>query len=148
LLAGVRPFQATDALELVHAHLARTPAPPHAVRADVPPALSAVVLKLLAKAAEDRYQSAQGLQADLEECLRQWTQTGTITPFPLPAHDYSAALRIPPKLYGREDQIATLLAAFERVRHGSAELLLVAGEAGVGKSALVHELHKPIARRG
>src|SRR5262245_21165140 len=147
LLTGRLPFASDDPLELVHSHIAKLPPPPHAIVPDLPHALSAIVLKLLAKNAEDRYQSAHGIVADLSECLRQWQARGRIEPFLLGRSDRSDKLQIPQKLYGREHEIAALLAAFDRVSAGASELVLVAGYAGVGKSALVHELYKPISAR-
>ncbi|NER32934.1 MAG: AAA family ATPase [Oscillatoria sp. SIO1A7] len=117
---------------------------------EIPSALSDIVMKLMAKNAEERYQSADGLQADLEECRRQLEEKGNIEPFTLARRDISARFQIPQKLYGREKEIATLLGAFERVAEtGKVELMLVAGYSGIGKSSLVQELYKPItARRG
>ncbi|MGK4004512.1 AAA family ATPase [Sorangium sp. So ce1036] len=148
MLAGAPPFSAADPMELVHSHIARAPAPLHELSKGVPEALSDVVLRLLSKTPEERYQSARGLKADLEACLSQWTATGRIDPFPLGRQDRTGALRIPQKLYGREREVAALLSAFERVREGAPELILISGYSGVGKSALVNELHKPIAQRG
>jgi len=148
LLTGRVPFVSQDPMELVHSHLARLPTPPHAQSAAIPEALSDVVMKLLAKAPEDRYQSAGGAKADLELCLKQWQATGTIARFALGLQDRGHALRIPQKLYGRHDEIAALLAAFARIRQQSTELLLIAGPSGIGKSALVREVHKPIAQHG
>lgn len=148
MLAGAPPFRATDPMELIHSHIARAPTPLHELSSGIPAPLSEVVLRLLAKTPEERYQSARGLKADLEECLSQWTATGRIEPFPLGRQDRTGALRIPQKLYGREQEVAALLSAFERVRQGASELVLIAGYSGVGKSALVNELHTPIARRG
>ena len=150
LLTGHRPFAANDALEMVHAHLARAPQPPVERAAGVPQVLSDIVLKLLSKLAEDRYQSAEGLLADLLRCATQWRAEGRITPFEPGTSDFSNQLRLPQRLYGREPQIELLLGAFERVAtQGRPELVLVAGYSGIGKSALVAELHKPIvARRG
>lgn len=147
MLTGVPPFPGDDPLELVHGHIARVPPPPRQL-ADVPEVVSALVMRLLAKAPEERYQSASGLAADLRECLRRQGATGDIPAFPLGRHEGAAALRLPQKLYGRDDELQTLLAAFARVRSGATELLLVAGYSGIGKSALVHELHKTIARDG
>ncbi|MEN9868544.1 MAG: hypothetical protein RL748_4134, partial [Pseudomonadota bacterium] len=145
ILAGVRPFTASDPMELVHCHLAKMPVSVHELRPGVPLVLSQLVAKLMAKTAEARYQSAFGLIADLEQCLQAWRQHGEIANFILGQHDVSERFQIPQKLYGREPQVQQLLAAFERTRHGPAEMLLVAGYAGVGKSALVHEVHKPIS---
>ncbi|MDC0720358.1 AAA family ATPase [Nannocystis bainbridge] len=147
LLTGAPPFHGDDPLELVHSHIARVPASPRQV-AEIPEAVSALVMRLLAKAPEDRYQSANGIAADLRECLRQLDATGTVSPFPLARHEAAGALRLPQRLYGRDEELATLLQAFDRVRDGGTELLLVAGYSGIGKSALVQELHKTIARDG
>ena len=149
MLTGILPFRLSDALELVHAHIAKLPIPAHDVRASIPVGLSAIISKLMAKTAEDRYQSAYGLKADLTTCWEQWQAHGTITPFELGQHDHADVFQIPQKLYGREQEIATLLQAFERVATGGAETLLVAGYSGIGKSSLVAEVHKPIvSRRG
>lgn len=148
LLTGVLPFPATDALELVHSHIARVPPLAHEVRSAVPPHVSAIIARLLAKAAEDRYQTAHGVKADLERCLRQLCATGHIESFALAREDLSDVLRLPQKLYGREQESARLLAAFERIREGAVEVVLVRGYSGIGKSALVNELHRQIARAG
>jgi predicted ATPase/GAF domain-containing protein len=145
MLVGALPFESDDALALIHSHLARTPTPPHERAAGVPIMLSRVVMKLLAKEAEERYQSATGLQADLEECALQLASRGTIGTFPLGVRDRSGVLRLSQKLYGREEAIATLLGVFERVRLGAPELLLVTGAAGVGKTAVVSEIHRALA---
>src|ERR1700677_4387860 len=144
MLAGALPFVADDPLEWVHCHIARQPVPPGDC-AEVPDALSAIIMKLLAKNAEERYQTASGLEADLRRCLAGWQSHGCIDPFPLGAHDASDRLLIPEKLYGRERQIDALLAAFDRVVvQGRPELVLVSGYAGVGKSSVVNELHKAL----
>ncbi|PCC74016.1 Predicted ATPase [Nannocystis exedens] len=147
LLTGAPPFPGDDPLELVHSHIARLPAPPRQL-VDVPEVVSALVMRLLTKAPEERYQSASGLSADLHECLRRLDADGGIADFPLARHEATAALRLPQRLYGRDDELRALLEAFARVRGGGTELLLVAGYSGIGKSALVHELHKTIARDG
>ncbi|HZI11898.1 MAG TPA: AAA family ATPase, partial [Myxococcus sp.] len=147
MLTGQLPFSGRDALAMVHAHIATVPHPPHHLRPEIPPAVSSVVLKLLAKNAEDRYQSAFGLMVDLESCLEQLAATGTVTDFPPGRRDVSARFQIPQKLYGREREQAALLAAFERASRGSTELLLVTGYSGIGKSSLVNEIHKPLARQ-
>ncbi|BDG05594.1 sigma 54-interacting transcriptional regulator [Anaeromyxobacter oryzae] len=142
LLTGALPFAATEPMEWVHCHVARQPVPPAERVAGVPVVLSAIVMKLLAKAGEERYQTAAGLEADLRRCLAGWERRGRIEPFPLGAHDAPDRLRIPEKLYGREAEIETLLAAFERVvNHGAPELVLVRGYSGIGKSSVVRELH-------
>ena len=147
MLTGRVPFASDDPLELVHCHIARKPDPPSAVDPVEPQSVSDLVMKLLAKRAEDRYQSAAGVRADLETALQFWKTTGVHSHFELGRADGSGQLEIPEKLYGRDRQVAVLAAAFDRVCSGPAELLLVAGYSGVGKSALVHELHKPAARQ-
>jgi serine/threonine protein kinase len=150
LLTGQLPFTTTDILELVHCHLAKQPIPPHQVKADIPPVVSGIIMKLMAKNAEQRYQSAWGLKADLEECLRQLETTGEIATFGLGSQDISDKFQIPQKLYGREAEVETLLTAFERIATGEAkgaELMLVAGYSGIGKSALIQEIYKPITEK-
>ncbi|WP_437803833.1 sensor histidine kinase [Sorangium sp. So ce693] len=147
MLTGRLPFEARDPLEWVHCHIARVPPPPSALVPELPEVVSALVLKLLAKMAEDRYQTARGLKHDLERCLSEWRATGRIEPFPLAERDVSDRFEIPQKLYGREEEVVALLRAFERVMGtGVPELVLVSGYSGIGKSALVRELYKPIVR--
>jgi predicted ATPase/serine phosphatase RsbU (regulator of sigma subunit) len=148
LLTGRLPFEASDPLELVHSHIARAPRPLQDVAGDVPPQLSAIILKLMAKAAEDRYQSASGLKADLEECAKRLQSTGDIGMFPLGRTDASGELSIPQKLYGRDAEVGRLLAAFESARRGGAGMLLITGHPGIGKSALVNEIQKQVVRGG
>src|SRR4030088_2330528 len=145
LLTGVLPFPAAAPIELIHCHLAREPVPLVEFAGAVPAPLSMIVMKLLAKTAEERYQTAAGVEADLRKCLTAWESIGRIEPFPLGLRDASERLMIPEKLYGREGEIATLLAAFDRVvMHGGSELVLVSGYSGIGKSSVVNELHKVI----
>lgn len=134
-------------MELVRCHLVKVPAPPHAVSPGVPSVVSEIILKLLEKPAEDRYQRAEALQADLEECLQQYEAHGRIDPFPLGRSDDRGALRIPEKLYGREAETDALVGTCERAAAGGVELFVVSGHAGVGKSALVHEVHKVLTHR-
>ncbi|HEY9834742.1 MAG TPA: AAA family ATPase, partial [Stenomitos sp.] len=147
LLTGQLPFPIQDALELVHCHIAKQPTLPHEHKANIPPFVSEIVLKLMSKNAEDRYQSAYGLKADLEKCLRQWQAKRHIDLFPLGQQDVSDKFQISQRLYGREQEIDTLLAAFERVSQGTSEMMLVSGYSGIGKSALVQEVYKPITRQ-
>lgn len=147
LLTGTLPFSTTDALALVHAHIAQQPIPPHTLVPDIPLPLSAIVMKLMAKNAEDRYQSAYGLKADLVECFRQWQETKTIDSFQIGQQDVIDRFHIPQKLYGREREVNTLLTAFARVSQGARELLLVSGHAGIGKSALVQEVYRSMAQQ-
>src|SRR5262249_1212209 len=143
LLTGTLPFTAAEPLEWVHCHIARQPVPPAERCPEVPGVVSALIMKLLAKTAEERYQTAAGVEHDLRRCLAQWEAEGRIGDFPLGAHDTPDRLLIPEKLYGRARAIAILLAAFERVVQGGApELVLVSGYAGIGKSSVVNELHK------
>jgi hypothetical protein len=142
MLTGVLPFAAADPLEWVHGHIARQPVAP-ADRRALPEQLSAIIMKLLAKNAEERYQTAAGLEADLRHCLSEWQSHGRIDPFPLATDDSSDRLLIPERLYGRGREVDALLAAFDRVvAQGSAELVLVSGYSGVGESSVVNELHK------
>jgi PAS domain S-box-containing protein len=142
MLTGVLPFAAADPLEWIHCHIARQPVAPAARRA-VPEPLSAITMRLLAKNAEERYQTAAGLEADLRRCLSQWRSHGRIDPFLLGADDASGRLLIPETLYGREREVEALLAAFDGVvARGTAQLVLVSGYSGVGKSSVVNELHK------
>ena len=188
LLTGQLPFSSEDPMELVHCHIAKLPPSVHNVNPDIPLVLSEIVKKLMAKNAEDRYQSALGLKHDLLSCLYQLKETGKIEGFELGSRDISDRFIIPEKLYGRETEIATLLAAFERVAasgsqaqpgneateaeplreseaeplgmrsqvepgnegdegEGKAEMMLVAGFSGIGKTAVVNEIHKPIIRQ-
>src|SRR5215813_4375381 len=145
MLTGELPFTASDPMELVHCHIARRPVPPAEHTPGLPVALSAIVMKLLAKTPEDRYQTAAGVAADLRQCLRAWERTGRLVPFPLGASDTPDVLRIPEKLYGREPEVGALRAAFERVAtHGTPELVLVSGYSGIGKSSVVNALHEAI----
>jgi predicted ATPase/signal transduction histidine kinase len=142
MLTGHLPFAADDAMEWIHCHIARQPTSP-GDRAAVPEPLSSLVMKLLTKSAEERYQTASGVEADLRRCRLEWEFHGRIDPFPLGERDVSDRLLIPEKLYGREREIETLLACFDRVvAHGTPELVLVSGFSGIGKSSVVHELHK------
>ncbi len=147
LLTGHPPFIGEDPIELVHAHIARQPHPVHELNGAIPLPVSEIVQQLLAKNAEDRYQSAFGLKVDLEVCQRQWQETESIAPFPLRQQDVATRFQLPQKLYGREVETHTLLDAFHRMadpHQGNVELILVTGSGGIGKSSLVREIHKPI----
>ncbi|MGB0562601.1 MAG: ATP-binding protein, partial [Spirulinaceae cyanobacterium] len=147
MLTGTLPFGNQDTLELIHAHLAKTPPAPHTINAAIPEPLSRIVLKLLEKNAENRYQTAFFLKQDLETCWRQWQAQGTINEFAIAAQNVSEQFQIPQKLYGREAEVQELLAAFEFAARGNAEFILISGYSGIGKSSLVHEVHKPIVRQ-
>jgi predicted ATPase len=146
LLTDRLPFETKDPLELVHCHIAKVPTFPHTPH-PTPHTLVGIVMKLMAKNAEDRYQSALGLKHDLEQCLQQLKNTGKIELFELATRDICDRFIIPEKLYGREEEVQTLLDAFERVSEGASELMLVAGFSGIGKTAVVNEVHKPIVRQ-
>ncbi len=164
LLTGQLPFETTDRLELVHCHIAKQPVPPQELNATIPKPVSDIVMKLMAKNAEDRYQSAWGIRVDLESLAEQLKETKQIATIPLALHDVPDRFHIPQKLYGRDKEVALLLAAFERASLADdriagnqnnseirfkVEMMLVSGYAGIGKSALVQELYKPIAgKRG
>jgi PAS domain S-box-containing protein len=149
MLTGALPFAATDPMEWVHCHIARLPVAPSRRRHEIPEQLSTIILKLLAKAPEGRYQTAAGLETDLQRCLSTWEQHGRIDSFPPGAHDVPKRVTIPEKLYGREKEVAMLLAAFDRVvGQKGTELVLVSGYSGVGKSSVVSELHKALVPRG
>jgi PAS domain S-box-containing protein len=145
MLTGSLPFTASDPMEWVHCHIARQPATPSERVRHVPEALSAIAMKLLSKTADERYQTAGGVERDLARCLSQWDSGGSIDVFTCGAHDIPDRLMIPEKLYGRDNEVDILLRAFDRiVAGGKPELVLVSGYSGIGKSAVVHELHKPL----
>ena len=143
MLTGSLPFTASDPMEWIHCHIARRPPRLEERASGIPKPVELIVLKLLAKAAEDRYQTAAGVEADLRACVASWMMDRWIAPFPLGIHDASDRLLIPEKLYGREAQIEKLVDAFQRiVEGGTTELILITGFAGIGKSSVVNELHK------
>lgn len=148
MLTGVLPFQNVEPLELLHSHIARTPPRPSSMRPELPEVLSQIVLKLLAKMAEERYQSAAGLRVDLEHCLQKWHESQQIPSFPLAEHDRVTELRLPQRLFGRHAERTQLLTALSRVRGGALELMLLTGPLGIGKTALASELYQPAAQRG
>lgn len=141
LLTGKQPFMGLDEMELLHAHLAHLPQPPDEVSPQLPSVLSDIVLTLMAKDADHRYQSAYGLKADLIRCLEEWEESGGkhIADFPLKQNDLSEHLQLPQKLYGREAQLDALCEALSRAEEGAVEFFLIAGPGGIGKSALVQE---------
>ncbi|MEG4030223.1 MULTISPECIES: AAA family ATPase [unclassified Microcoleus] len=147
MLAGQLPFNSNDPMELVHCHIAKQPPLLNQLNPEIPKAVVDIVMKLLAKTAEDRYQSARGLLGDLEECLKQLEASGQIKDFTVGKLDRFGQFLIPQKLYGRETEVATLMAAFERVAVGSTEMMLVSGYSGIGKTCVVQEVHKPIVRQ-
>ncbi|MDZ8262653.1 AAA family ATPase [Nostoc sp. ChiQUE01b] len=147
LLTGQLPFICDDPMELVHCHLAKTPIQIHQINPHIPLIISEIVSKLITKNAENRYQSALGIKHDLEICLSQLKTTENIECFILGERDISDRFIIPEKLYGRDMEVQTLLQAFEKVSLGATEMMLVAGFSGIGKTAVVNEVHKPIVRQ-
>ncbi|HZA36381.1 MAG TPA: AAA family ATPase, partial [Vicinamibacterales bacterium] len=149
VLTGGLPFTASEPMEWIHCHVARQPVPPSDRVNGVPAAVSAIIMKLLAKNTEDRYQTAAGLEADLQSCLDEYDATGAISAFTLGASDVADRLTIPERLYGREEQVATLTAALNRVVHDAQpETVFVSGYSGIGKSSIVHELQKSVVHVG
>jgi PAS domain S-box-containing protein len=143
MLTGSLPFTASDPMEWVHCHIARKPVAPAERLKSVPLPVSAIIMKMLAKTAEERYLTAAGVESDLRRCLADWETRARIDEFPLGEHDTPDRLLIPEKLYGRSSEIETLLASFERVAaSGRPELVLVSGYSGIGKSSVVNELHR------
>ncbi|MDZ8051632.1 MAG: AAA family ATPase [Aulosira sp. ZfuVER01] len=147
LLTGQLPFCSTEPMELVYSHIAKEPPKASLINSNIPTIVSDIISKLMAKNAEDRYQSAHGLRYDLEICRNQWQEKGNITSFELASRDISNHFAIPEKLYGRQREIEILLTTFDRVTSGNTEMILVAGYSGIGKTAVVNEVHKPIARQ-
>ncbi len=149
ILTGQLPFTTKDTMELVHCHIAKNPISVNKINPNIPPIISNIVMKLLAKNAEDRYQSAFGIKADLEKVQKNLTGLRDLSglQFKLAQNDFSGHFRIPQKLYGRENEIQTLLQAFSRVSLGTAEMILIAGYSGVGKTAIVNEVHKPMTEK-
>ncbi len=150
LLTKQLPFTSEDPMELVHCHIARQPQPLIELNPQIPETLNSIVLKLIAKMPEARYQTAAGLRHDLEKCQYEWEHTKKVTVFDLGKKDSSKYLIIPEKLYGREQEVEVLLTAFYRVssqEKSQSELMLVAGFSGIGKSVLVNEIHKPILEK-
>ncbi|MGI9542872.1 MAG: sigma 54-interacting transcriptional regulator, partial [Cyclobacteriaceae bacterium] len=147
MLTNHLPFKVQDPMESVHYHIAKIPIPPADLNQDIPVAISNIVMKLLAKTAEERYRSALGIQRDLEVCRNQWEASEHIEDFTPGLQDIKDRFQIPQKLYGRESEIDLLLAGFDRISHGSKEMFLVSGYSGIGKSALIHEVQKSIVER-
>src|SRR6185503_15532820 len=149
LFTGRRPFNGDDALSIVHAHLAEQPGRLEDIAPEVPRVVADIVMKLIAKAPEQRYQSAGGLLADLERCRRELDELGRVAPFAIGRHAGALRLEFSDRLYGRDAEVRILLEAFGRAARGAVETVLVSGYSGIGKSSLVREIHGPVtARRG
>ncbi len=147
MLTGKPVFSADNIVELVYAHIAKSPTPPSRRNPGLPLVLDDIILKLLNKNAEERYQGAKGLLHDLEECQKQLAAKGQIKPFAIAQQDVTEKLSFPQKLYGRDREVQLLLDTFDQVSRGTFAMLLVGGYSGIGKTALVHEVHKPIVAR-
>jgi predicted ATPase/signal transduction histidine kinase len=147
ILTGDVPFQATDAMELIYCHIAKKPVSPTILNPKIPQVLSDIVMKLLEKTAEERYQTEQGLKTDLESCLSQFQETGKIESFSLGIGDKSSQLLIPQKLYGREQEVSVLIESFEQICTGKNQMILISGYSGIGKTRLIQEIHKPLVNR-
>lgn len=149
MASGKPPFISDDPMEIIFSHIARNPLPLSDINREIPPVLSAIIQKCLAKTAEERYQNAYGLAADLKTCLQLYRNSTTVPDFPIAQKDISDRFNIPQKLYGREKELELLLSSFDRVGTGTKELCIVSGSPGIGKSALIEELQKPIVgKRG
>ncbi len=148
MLTGQRPFEERDALSLVYAHLAKAPPALSSLRPDLPKGVASIVEHCLEKPPEKRYQTAKGLAADLDECLRRLEKNGQIEPFLLAQKDFSPKLAIPETLISREAESQAITAAFERAAKGAVEVLLLRGPSGVGKTALVRSMYRDIAKAG
>jgi predicted ATPase/signal transduction histidine kinase len=147
LLTGQLPFLSNDPLELIHCHIAQLPVPPHQINSNIPESVSKIVLKLLSKQAEDRYQSPFGIKSDLEICLDILTTGDERKPFIAGELDHASHFIIPQKLYGRSQEVNTIVSIFKRSRNGASEFLLISGYAGIGKTSIVNEFHKTILNK-
>ncbi|MCP4137094.1 MAG: AAA family ATPase [bacterium] len=149
VLTGSLPFESSDPLEIIHSHIARKPVFPTVLNQEIPDIISYIIMRLIAKTAEERYQNSFGLMADLKNCLQKLKKNSKIVSFELGAKDISVKFNIPQKLFGRENETKLLMSAFERTSKGNREIMFVSGFPGIGKSALINEIHKPIvAKRG
>ncbi len=145
MLCRRKPFDADDSLDLVYAHIARMPEPPAARDPKIPESVSNIIMKLLTKNAEDRYQSSQGIQRDLERCLNQFKVRGRVEPFELAQFDISEKFQIPPGIYGREREILDIQDEFRWLLRGERGILLVSGNPGIGKTSVVREAYSRFA---
>lgn len=144
LLTGILPFQEKDPLEIIYSHIAKKPLSPHELDSDIPKPLSDIIMKLLEKMAEHRYGNIYGLVSDLATCLQQLEKKERIESFALGTQDDNVHFQVSPKIYGREEEVQQMIQAFDRVKKGSMELVLVSGFSGVGKTAIIEQVHEPI----
>ncbi len=147
LLTGAPPFISDDPIEIIHAHIARQPVAPAKKKPDLPPVLSDIVMKLISKTIEDRYQSGYGVMVDFKKCARQLKEKGKISGIELAQEDEGTGFHLTGKLFGREAEISMLITAFDRVAEGGNEVFLVSGQAGIGKSSLINEIQKPLVAK-
>ncbi|PCI44401.1 MAG: hypothetical protein COB51_10250 [Moraxellaceae bacterium] len=147
LLTGHTPFESDDPIEIIHGHIAKTAPQVSQLNPSIPQPLSNIVAKLLAKSADDRYQGTWGIKADLERCLDLYNQTGTIAEFDIAQHDIPDRFHVPQKLYGRDKEIKSVLESFDRVSQGDREATFICGYSGIGKTALVREIYKPLTKQ-
>lgn len=146
MIAGQPAFEAKDPLEWVHSHITKNPASPSTLNSSIPESVSEIILTLLSKSVDDRYQTASGLIHDLENCLNQWESQRDISPFPLKRKDVSQNFLLPRRLYGREQEVKELIGAFKRVTNkGVSELAMISGHPGSGKSSLVNEIQPVVS---
>ncbi len=146
LATGRLPFEALDPAEYVYCHIARKPVPPSQVKNSIPEMLSALIMKLLEKNAENRYQSAFGIKYDLELILSQLEEKGTVNEFPLAQHDFTGRFRVSSRLYGRESEISLLTDTFHKSLKGELQTAIVCGFSGIGKTSLIHEIHQEVTK--
>ncbi|MEQ8198477.1 MAG: AAA family ATPase, partial [Clostridiaceae bacterium] len=145
LITGKRPFTTNNMLEMIHSHIAKTPIAPHIVNSDIPKSVSAVIMKLMAKESDQRYQSVEGIVHDLGKCIESLRISGVVEDFEVGMNDMSSKFQIPQKLYGRDRERETLKQMYEQVAEGGSHMLFVGGYAGVGKTSIIQEIYRPVA---
>lgn len=148
IITGDKPFESDDILEMLYFHIAKTPASPYEKNLNIPKSISNIIMKLIEKNAEDRYQSSFGISYDLKMCLESYKEFGCIRDFEICKKDISEQFKISQKLFGRENELRTLLVGFDQVCQNScSQMLMVVGSSGIGKSILIHEVYKPILEK-
>ncbi len=144
LLTGNVPFKSDDPIEIIYAHIARKPVPVSEVNPHIPGIVSQIIDKMLAKTPEERYQNSFGIVGDLIQCNDEYTKKGTISPFKIASFDIPLRFNIPQQIVGRDSEIQSLLSSYKNFMEGHREIVIVKGSPGIGKSALVNEIYKPI----